>query len=211
MTVMVGWNWDSRFSIKILIHVKWRLRITMKRRRWYVLSPIAIFSRSGISCVKDSMTRIISLFRKPLGWRRMSFSESRPDAYYARYFQWGVKKRYAYVDFNGKRGYRGVEMRRSSAPKIVKDAQQVIFDSILTIAIKTELNQIIRDIEVNMLGEGTWTWIWSANGNQEGRNSHTKRWHVFGLTRILELNLHLAINRCCSYQSTPNGLPPKWL
>ena len=88
-----------------------------------------------------------------IGIPRNEFFKVKPDAYYSRYFQWGVKKRYAYMDFNGKKGYRGVEMRRSSSPQIVKDAQQAIFDSILNGCSKTELNSIIRDIEANMLDE----------------------------------------------------------
>ena len=43
----------------------------------------------------------------------------------------GVKKRYAYVDYDGKHGYRGVEMRRSSTPQVVKTCQKKLFESIL--------------------------------------------------------------------------------
>ena len=75
----------------------------------------------------------------------------KPDAYYERYFAWGVKKRYAYREFNGKDGFRGVEIRRSSVPQVVKTAQHRVFKSILNGCDKRELNEILRDIHDTIL------------------------------------------------------------
>ena len=75
------------------------------------------------------------------------------DAAYERYFQWGVKKRYAYREFGGKQGYRGVEMRRSSSPSVVKNAQQRVFDAILKGADRTALNALLREIHSDIMDE----------------------------------------------------------
>jgi hypothetical protein len=82
--------------------------------------------------------------KETLNVEKNEFFRIKPDAYYARYFQWGVKKRYAYVDYKGNYGYRGVEIRRSSTPKIVKDIQKIIFEAILAGSDSKELNRIIR-------------------------------------------------------------------
>jgi DNA polymerase elongation subunit (family B) len=79
------------------------------------------------------------------------FFEIKPDAYYARYFQWGVKKRYAYVDYDGKHGFRGVELRRSSTPPIVKHVQKVLFESILDGDTTQEVSSLIRSLNDDML------------------------------------------------------------
>jgi hypothetical protein len=75
----------------------------------------------------------------------------KPDAFYERYFVWGVKKRYAYREFNGKDGFRGVEIRRSSVPQVVKTAQHRVFKSILNGCDRRELNTILRDIHDTIL------------------------------------------------------------
>lgn len=77
----------------------------------------------------------------------------KPDAYYERYFSWGVKKRYAYQEFDGKQSFRGVEMRRSSAPQIVKTAQAQVFDAILNGCNKKELNKLLRTIHSELMDE----------------------------------------------------------
>ena len=165
-----------------------------------------IFSVGNILCkrLNDSYHQFV---QETVGVEKNEFFRVKPDAYYARYFQWGVKKRYAYVDFNGKRGYRGVEMRRSSAPKIVKDAQQVIFDSILNGATKTELNQIIRDIEVNMLGEGTSDVDF---GQPMGIKKEGTQAHKAAMWSNKNLGTQFALGdkpMLFIAQSTPNGLP----
>ena len=81
-----------------------------------------------------------------LGVSKNEFFRVKPDAYYARYFQWGVKKRYAYRLFDGGEGFRGVELRRSSTPEIVKRAQRRVFDAILGGCDRTELNTHLREI-----------------------------------------------------------------
>jgi len=86
-----------------------------------------------------------------LGVPKNEFFRVKPDAFYARYFQWGVKKRYAYVDYEGNHGFRGVEMRRSSSPQVVKSMQEQLFKQILDGKSRTEINSLIRDIESNML------------------------------------------------------------
>lgn len=116
------------------------------------------FTEQDIYSIGNILTTMLNesfheFVQQTIGVERNEFFKVKPDAYYRRYFQWGVKKRYAYMDFNGKKGYRGVEMRRSSSPQIVKDAQQAIFDNILNGCSKTQLNSIIRDIETDMLDE----------------------------------------------------------
>lgn len=86
-----------------------------------------------------------------LNVKKNEYFNIKPDAYYKRYFQWGVKKRYAYLDYNDKHGYRGVEMRRSSTPPIVKQVQQEMFDAILNGAGRVEIGAIVRDAVERML------------------------------------------------------------
>jgi len=75
------------------------------------------------------------------------FFEVKPDAYYRRYFQWGRKKRYAYVDYDEHYGYRGVEIRRSSSTQVVKMFQEGLFEVILGGGDRIAVNQYIREFE----------------------------------------------------------------
>lgn len=83
--------------------------------------------------------------KETLNVARNEFFNIKPDAYYERYFQWGVKKRYAYRQYNGKHGYRGVELRRSSSPPVVKRVQQAIFDCILDGGDAVEVGELVRN------------------------------------------------------------------
>ena len=75
----------------------------------------------------------------------------KPDAFYERFFSWGVKKRYAYREYDGKKSFRGVEIRRSSAPQIVKSAQMKVFDAILSGCDRLALNNLLREIHQDLL------------------------------------------------------------
>lgn len=75
----------------------------------------------------------------------------KPDAFYQRFFSWGVKKRYAYIEYDGKQSFRGVEIRRSSAPEIVKSAQKRVFDAILSGCDRKDLNNLLRQIHEDLL------------------------------------------------------------
>jgi DNA polymerase elongation subunit (family B) len=89
--------------------------------------------------------------KETLNVAKNEFFNIKPDAYYERYFQWGVKKRYAYRQYNGKHGYRGVELRRSSSPPVVKQLQQAVFDCILDGGEATEVSKVVRDYHESML------------------------------------------------------------
>ena len=94
--------------------------------------------------------------KETLNVEKNTFFTIKPDAYYARYVQWGVKKRYAYVDYDGKHGYRGVEMRRSSTPQVVKTVQQSIFDCILGGGESADVARVVRQsVEVMLDPEQT--------------------------------------------------------
>jgi DNA polymerase elongation subunit (family B) len=146
--------------------------------------------------------------KETIGVDRNEFFKVKPDAYYQRYFQWGVKKRYAYMDFDGKKGYRGVEMRRSSSPKVVKDAQQIIFDAILGGVSKPELNSIIRDIESNMLDESTTAEL--DFGQPMGIKKEGTQAHRAAMWSNRNLKAQFALGdkpMLFIAKSTPNGLP----
>lgn len=100
--------------------------------------------------LNDSFDRFV---QETLGVEKNEFFRVKPDAYYDRYFQWGVKKRYAYLDFDGHYGFRGVEMRRSSSPKVVKRVQERLFSAILDGSSRQDINALIRQIESDMLDE----------------------------------------------------------
>tara|TARA_B100001939_G_scaffold128063_1_gene110957 strand:- start:16405 stop:19026 length:2622 start_codon:yes stop_codon:yes gene_type:complete len=91
--------------------------------------------------------------KETLNVDKNEFFRIKPDAYYARYFQWGVKKRYAYVDFDDNFGFRGVEIRRSSTPQVVKDIQKAIFACILEGGDASKLNDLLRTWNENLLDE----------------------------------------------------------
>tara|TARA_R110001592_G_scaffold210521_3_gene462090 strand:+ start:7895 stop:10573 length:2679 start_codon:yes stop_codon:yes gene_type:complete len=82
--------------------------------------------------------------KQTLQIEKNEFFRIKPDAYYDRYFQWGAKKRYAYMDDAGVIGYRGVEIRRSNAPALIKEFQRRLLDSVLSGGSKTEANEIVR-------------------------------------------------------------------
>lgn len=84
---------------------------------------------------------------------RNEFFLVKPDAYYRRFFSWGVKKRYAYLTFSGDYGFRGVEIRRSSVPKVVKDAQRKLFDVILNGADRKQVNEVLLSIKDNLMDD----------------------------------------------------------
>jgi DNA polymerase elongation subunit (family B) len=119
-------------------------------------SKVRPFTPDDIYSCANILTKILNdsfdeFVQTTLGVPKNEFFRVKPDAFYARYFQWGVKKRYAYVDFDGKHGFRGVEMRRSSSPKVVKSCQERLFKSILDGDSRTDVNKLIRDIEADML------------------------------------------------------------
>ncbi len=114
------------------------------------------FEKTDVYSIGNILTRILNesfhdFVKHTVGVERNEFFKVKPDAYYARYFQWGVKKRYAYLDFDGKQGFRGVEMRRSSTPQFVKTAQARLFESILNGADRRAINELIRQIEADTL------------------------------------------------------------
>ena len=82
--------------------------------------------------------------KQTLQIKRNEFFRIKPDAYYALYFQWGAKKRYAYIDDAGVIGYRGIEIRRSNAPQILKEFQKRLLDTVLGGGDKREVNSIVR-------------------------------------------------------------------
>ena len=108
-----------------------------------------VASMANILCVMANDT-LDEFVKKYLNVEHNEFFKVKPDALYERYFAWGVKKRYAYREFGGKQGFRGVEMRRSSSPEIVKMAQQRIFDMILDGCNRVQLNQELRQIREEM-------------------------------------------------------------
>jgi DNA polymerase elongation subunit (family B) len=119
-------------------------------------SKVRPFTPDDIYSCANILTKILNdsfdeFVQTTLGVPKNEFFRVKPDAFYARYFQWGVKKRYAYVDFDGKHGFRGVEMRRSSSPQVVKSCQERLFKSILDGDSRTDVNRLIRDIEADML------------------------------------------------------------
>ena len=75
----------------------------------------------------------------------------KPDAFYRRFFSWGVKKRYAYLTFDGDFGFRGVEIRRSSVPTVVKEGQKRLFDIVLNGGSRKEINAELRAIREELL------------------------------------------------------------
>ena len=82
--------------------------------------------------------------QQTLGVSKSRFFHIKPDAYYRRYFQWGVKKRYAYIDYDGNSGWRGVEIRRSSTPGFVKKIQRELLETVLKGGDKVTVNRVLR-------------------------------------------------------------------
>jgi DNA polymerase, archaea type len=142
-----------------------------------------------------------------LGIPKNEFFEIKPDAFYARYFQWGVKKRYAYVDFDGKFGYRGVELRRSSTPPVVKTFQSALFDCILNGGERQDVNKLVRELNAQMLTpHHTDQQFGQPHGiKKPGTQAHrAAMWSNKNLETHFELGDKPVIYTA---QSTPNGLP----
>lgn len=115
-----------------------------------VEKAIRPFTEEDVKDMADILCRELNksfddFVKETLNVDNNEFFNIKPDAYYARYFQWGVKKRYAYRDFKGKHGYRGVELRRSSTPNVVKTVQQALFDCILDGGEAVEVGALIRE------------------------------------------------------------------
>ena len=115
-----------------------------------VEKAIRPFTEEDVKDMADILCRELNksfddFVKETLNVDKNEFFNIKPDAFYARYFQWGVKKRYAYRDFNGKHGYRGVELRRSSTPNVVKTVQQALFDCILDGGEAVEVGALIRE------------------------------------------------------------------
>ena len=121
--------------------------------------------------------------KKTFNVDKNSYLYVKPDAYYERFFSWGVKKRYAYREYDGKQSFRGVEIRRSSSPSIVKNAQMELFTTILDGADRKKVNDTLRRIHSDLLDpqviesidfgqpfgvkkEGTFAWKASMWSNQ---------------------------------------------
>ena len=115
--------------------------------RPFTEADVASMANILCSMTNDSLDDFV---KQTLDVDSNEFFKVKPDALYERYFSWGVKKRYAYREFGGKQGFRGVEMRRSSSPQVVKDAQLRIFNLILDGCNRTQLNGELRSIRTEL-------------------------------------------------------------
>ena len=170
------------------------------------MTPAQVATVAHLLC--DGLNESFHEFvQKTLGIPKNEFFEIKPDAFYARYFQWGVKKRYAYVDFDGKFGYRGVEMRRSSTPPVVKTFQQALFDCILNGGERSEINQLVRQLNEKMLSDD----IQDADfGQPHGIKKAGTMAHKAAMWSNANLETHFELGDkpvIYTAQSTPNGLP----
>ena len=107
-------------------------------------------SMANLLCIQLNDT-YDDFVKETLNVERNEFFRVKPDAFYRRYFSWGIKKRYAYLDFNEHEGYRGVELRRSSAPEFVKRVQLRLFDCILRGGDRTAVNRLMRELNEELL------------------------------------------------------------
>ena len=89
--------------------------------------------------------------KQTLGVEKNEFFSIKPEEVYARYFQWGRKKRYAYKTLDGDLEFKGVEMKRSSVAPVVKTVQRAIFKSILDGEDKQGIVSTIREMNQVML------------------------------------------------------------
>lgn len=105
---------------------------------------------------------------------------------YAVYYQWGVKKRYAYKNFDGYYTYKGLDIVRSSTSPITKEAQTIFINGILNLddddVTIAKIKDLIKDVR-----NGKWD---SRSGRPIGYHS-TNNW----IHKIVEYsNKHLGKN-----------------
>ena len=89
--------------------------------------------------------------KQTLGVPRNEFFAIKPEEVYLRYFQWGAKKRYAYMNLDGELEFKGVEMKRSSVAPIVKIVQYKIFNAILQGEDKQGIVRTVKEANDDML------------------------------------------------------------
>lgn len=102
---------------------------------------------------------------------------------YKRYFQWGAKKRYVYLTYDGEVHYKGVEIRRSNAAKVQQETLRIILEGIMY---GTPLNQINTQVQ-----EGLDSWKSQPNmwGKPIGYKSDNPT--TFQGKAVAYSNLHL--------------------
>jgi len=111
--------------------------------------------------------------KQTLNVPRNEFFAIKPEEVYARYFQWGSKKRYAYLTLDGELQVKGVEMKRSSVAPVVKRVQRMIFESILGGDSKSEIVTTVRECNLLMLDSSSIADIEFGRPNGLRSDNHT--------------------------------------
>lgn len=132
------------------------------------------------------------------------------DALYRRYFQWGRKKRYAYIDFNDKMGFRGVEMRRSNVPPVVRTVQEALFNAVLLGEGRKGVHDALRrTIAVITDPEQTADMAFGRPHGLKSQNESTQQWKASQWSNNnLDLNFRLGDKPVLYFVSAVRGRRP---
>lgn len=115
-----------------------------------IIEPNEVLSIANILSIKLNES-FHDFCYQALNVSKNEFFHIKAEEIYARYFQWGRKKRYAYMTLDGDLEFKGVEMKRSSVAPVVKKVQKQIFAAILEGKSRIEIINIIRDLNDEMM------------------------------------------------------------
>jgi len=140
------------------------------------LDPSEVFSTANLLSIQLNES-FHAFCQQTLGVPRNEFFNIKPEEVYARYFQWGRKKRYAYMTLDGDLEFKGVEMKRSSVAPVVKTVQREIFAAILGGVDKAGIVSTIRQMNVQMLDRSATPDIDFGRPNGLNTENHnTQQW-----------------------------------
>ena len=90
-------------------------------------------------------------FAKEVFWVDKHYFKIKLEGCFLKYFQWGKKKHYVYLDENGILKFKGVKIRRSDASKLQKSVLKAFFILLMEqeVSIK-EIGKFFRKVEHNI-------------------------------------------------------------
>lgn len=146
---------SSRLEFEVLYQDTDSCKCCIKRldeveKEQRIIEPDEVLSIANILSIQLNES-FHQFCQESLNVPRNEFFHIKAEEIYARYFQWGRKKRYAYRTLDGDDEFKGVEMKRSSVAPIVKKVQRAVFAAILDGKSKIEIIAIIKSLNDELL------------------------------------------------------------
>lgn len=173
------------------------------------LSPDEVYNVANLLSIQLNES-FHDFCKQTLGVPKNEFFNIKPEEVYARYFQWGRKKRYAYKTLEGDLEFKGVEMKRSSVAPVVKTVQREIFRSILDGEDKQGIVSTIRRMNQMMLDPDQIPDIDFGRPNGLNTENHnTQQWKAaMWSNHNLGTNFEVGTKPVLFFSSTAPGTKP---